>query len=52
MSKSNHSKELQPRESETGDEASSGLRQVCDDGDADGGAHVSLQNDQHGRGDL
>ena len=44
MCKSDQSKELQPREGETDRKAGSGLRQVDDDGDADDGAHVSLQS--------
>ena len=44
MSNSDHFKELQPRDGETDRKADNGLRQVDDDGDADDGAHVSLQS--------
>ena len=49
VSISDHSKETQPRERKTDRKANSGLRRVDDDGSADGGAHVGLQN---GRGGL
>jgi hypothetical protein len=38
------SKESQPRDGEADRKADNGLRQVDDDGDADDGAHVSLQS--------
>jgi hypothetical protein len=38
------SKEPQPRDGETNRKANNGLRQVDDDGDADGSAHLSLQS--------
>ena len=47
MSISDPTKDTQPRERETDRKANSGLDQVDDDGDADCGAHVRLQNGGH-----